>query len=50
VIFAWRLRLSSFHPTNEKVLRYFGPEIEVERIGIGMEWRRNLKVMFRYRS
>ena len=39
-----------FPATNEKVLRYFAPEIEVQRIGIGMEWRRDLKVMFRYRS
>lgn len=39
-----------FHPTNEKVLRYFAPEVEVERIGVGMEWRRELKVMFRYRG
>jgi hypothetical protein len=39
-----------FHPTNEKVLRYFDPGIEVERVGVGLEWRKDLKVMFRYRS
>jgi hypothetical protein len=39
-----------FHPTNEKVLRYFDPGIEVERVGVGLEWRKQLKVMFRYRS
>jgi hypothetical protein len=39
-----------FHPTNEKVLRYFAPEIEAERVGLGMEWRKRLKVMFRHRS
>jgi hypothetical protein len=39
-----------FHPTNEKVLRYFAPEIDVERVGVGLEWRDHLKVMFRYRS
>jgi hypothetical protein len=39
-----------FHPTNEKVLRYFDPGIEVERVGVGLEWRRQLKVMFRHRS
>ena len=39
-----------FHPTNEKVLRYFAPEIEVERVGVGLDWRRHLKVMFRHRS
>lgn len=36
-----------FHPSNECVLRYFAPEIEVERVGVGGEWQRELKVMFR---
>ena len=36
-----------FHPTNETVLRYLKPEIPVERIGIGVEWRRELKVVYR---
>jgi hypothetical protein len=36
-----------FHPTNEILLRYFAPEIEVERVGVGLEWRKELKVMFR---
>ncbi|HYL78299.1 MAG TPA: hypothetical protein VEU96_29180 [Bryobacteraceae bacterium] len=35
------------HPTNERVLRYFSPSIEVERVGVGIEWRKELKVMFR---
>jgi hypothetical protein len=39
-----------FHPTNEKVLRYFDTGIEVERVGVGLEWRKDLKVMFRHRS
>jgi hypothetical protein len=38
----------SFHPSNELVLRYFSADIEVERIGVGLEWRKQLKVMFRY--
>ena len=37
-----------FHPANETVLRYFSPAVEVSRIGVGMEWRARLKVMFRY--
>jgi hypothetical protein len=37
-----------FHPSNETILRYFAPEIEVERIGVGLEWRKRLAVMFRY--
>lgn len=36
-----------FHPSNECVLRYFSPAIEVERIGVGVEWQRELKIMFR---
>jgi len=35
------------HPTNERVLAYLSPEVEVERIGIGVEWRKRLKVVFR---
>jgi len=36
-----------FHPSNEIVLRFFGPDIPVERVGIGIEWRQELRVMFR---
>jgi hypothetical protein len=36
-----------FHPSNETVLRYFSPEIMVERVGVGIEWRKELRVMFR---
>jgi hypothetical protein len=36
-----------FHPSNETVLRYFSPKIPVERVGLGIEWRQELKVMFR---
>ncbi len=36
-----------FHPTNEIVLSFFSPEIPVERIGLGVQWRQELKVMFR---
>ncbi len=39
-----------FHPTNETVLRYFNPTIAVERIGLGLDWRKSIKVMFRYGS
>jgi hypothetical protein len=38
----------AFHPANDTVLRYFSPSVEVSRIGVGMEWRTRLKVMFRY--
>ncbi|MEJ7607091.1 MAG: hypothetical protein WKF37_12710 [Bryobacteraceae bacterium] len=36
-----------FHPSNETVLHYFDPKIQVERIGVSMEWRSALKVVFR---
>jgi hypothetical protein len=36
-----------FHPTTEAILSYFSPSIEVERVGLGMEWRKGLQVMFR---
>ena len=36
-----------FHPTTETILSFFSPLIDVERIGLGVEWRRELNVMFR---
>ncbi len=35
------------HPSNEVVLRYFSPEVRVERIGVGLEWQKSLRVMLR---
>jgi hypothetical protein len=40
----------AFHPTTEKLLRYVDPRVEVERIGLGLEWRRVLRVVFRVRG
>ncbi len=39
-----------YHPSNEVVLRYLAPEVETERIGVGVEWRQELRVMFRVAS
>jgi hypothetical protein len=39
-----------FHPSTETVLGYFAPSIEVERVGLAMQWRRGLEVMFRLRG
>ena len=39
-----------FHPTTEALLGYFSPSIEVERIGLAVEWRKGLQVMFRLRG
>jgi len=36
-----------FHPSTETLLRYYSPMVEVERVGLGVEWRRGLEVMFR---
>jgi len=36
-----------FHPTTETILGYFAPTIDVERIGLAVEWRKGLQVMFR---
>jgi len=35
------------HSSNEHVLRYLSPQIPVEQIGLGLEWRKELKVMHR---
>jgi hypothetical protein len=39
-----------YHPSNEVVLRYFSPQVQVERAGVGLEWKRDLRVMFRVSS
>jgi len=36
-----------WHPSNEGVLRYLSPELDILRLGVGIEWRRDLKQMFR---
>lgn len=36
-----------YHPTTETILRFFSPEIPLERIGLGLEWRRELQVAYR---
>ncbi len=36
-----------FHPTNERVLRFFSPSVSVERLGVGVEWQQRLKLMYR---
>lgn len=36
-----------FHPTTEIVLSYFDPAIEVERVGLAVEWQKRIRVSFR---
>ena len=40
----------SFHPSNQIVLCYFAPEIQIERIGVNSEWESRLQVAFRLRG
>lgn len=40
----------AFHSSNACVLRYFSPDIEVERVGLNSDWPRNLKVVLRLKG
>ncbi|HKA00124.1 MAG TPA: hypothetical protein VKE70_26620, partial [Candidatus Solibacter sp.] len=39
-----------FHPTTETILEFFSPEIQVERVGLAVEWRKGLRSVFRLRG
>ncbi len=39
-----------FHPSSETILQYYSPSIDVERIGLAVEWRKGLRTMFRLRG
>ncbi len=39
-----------FHPTTETILRFFAPAIEVERIGVNLEWRKEFRPVSRLRG
>jgi len=36
-----------FHPTTETILGFFSSVIPVERLGVGIEWREELRLLFR---
>ena len=36
-----------FHPATETLLSFFPSEVEVERIGLGVEWQRSFRVVLR---
>jgi hypothetical protein len=38
------------HPSTDTVLRYLSPEIEWELLGIGEQWRQEIRVVFRKRA
>jgi hypothetical protein len=35
------------HPTTDKLLRYFSPEIEWQLVAVNEDWREGVKVVFR---
>jgi hypothetical protein len=39
-----------FHSTSEAILSYLSPDIEIVRVGLAADWRRELRVMFRLRG
>ena len=39
-----------FHPATETILSYFSPSVDVERVGVGVDWRKGLQIMFRLRG
>ena len=39
-----------FHSTSEAMIGYLNPEIEITRVGLAADWRRELRVMFRLRG
>jgi hypothetical protein len=39
-----------YHPSNETILKYFSAGVPVERAGVGLEWRKELRIMFQFRS
>lgn len=36
-----------FHPTTETLLGFFHPDVEVERVGLGVEWQQRPRVLLR---
>ncbi|HUS08491.1 MAG TPA: hypothetical protein VMZ52_19455, partial [Bryobacteraceae bacterium] len=36
----------AFHPSIDVILRFFSPDIPVTRVGLAMNWRERLKVVF----
>ncbi len=40
----------NFHPSTEAILAFFSPEVEVTRVGLAVEWQRELRVVMRARG
>jgi hypothetical protein len=40
----------AFHSSTATLLRYFSPEIDVERIGINEDWRKDFRVVLHLKN
>jgi hypothetical protein len=40
----------TFHSSNADLVRYFSPEIEVERVGVNSDWGKSLRVVLRLKG
>jgi hypothetical protein len=40
----------TFHSSTADLIRYFSPEIEIERIGVNSDWRKSLRVVLRLKG
>jgi hypothetical protein len=40
----------TFHSSTADIIRYFSPEIEIERIGVNSDWRKSLRVVLRLKG
>jgi len=40
----------AFHPTTEIILHYFSRSIDVQRVGVAVEWQKEIRVLFRLRG
>ncbi len=38
-----------FHSTNERIIRYLHPSIEIVQVGLNQQWRETVRVLFRRR-
>ena len=38
-----------FHSSNERIIRYLHPSVEVVKVGLNQQWREGIKVLFRRR-
>jgi len=39
-----------FHSTSEDILAFLDPRIEIVRVGLAANWRKELRIMFRLKG